>query len=560
MDLMAHATKEWERFVQGESPGVNLKLFVGEIGVGKTHFLSVFLHDLLENYGNLCQKTILIRAELTERDRMSLLDLQRCVALALYRDLDERLGIAQKIRNIMLAGYTPGVHPPVPAFIEEIITWDANKVDQFIEVVGHICRPGSRIGAQLGPRAPSRLCFFLDNSDQLSMANVAELYSWCNNTSGNAKSLLWVFLRPETFRLLQVQHQRAPIGLRSPEPVYAPTLREAVEKRIATFPMQFKGTERVKLPFGPGEFTPEDVQKAVSYFASQALETADHMLTRLTESPDSDGQPDLRAGLQGLLGILGSHVMTDEEYAMAILGRVTRHAGETGGKRPRRATAGWPRVLEALILGRRVWFSSACGAVEHVFDPPNVETYGDYFLLVHILQCLDRRHEEITFADLCARLGRLGYAMGRVQEGLRHLATRQIILEEGRPDDDPFARRTFPLVMVDVPSENAPYRDSTTVRVTPWGSYHISTLVWQAQYWKHIFYDLVLPASLANRLDARCIHGPAPGLADQLQKVLTYLTEVEASWLHGLTRADLKSLGIAPIMEVTGKKVLKQIH
>lgn len=47
MDLITHASAEWLRFVQGDSPGVNLKMFVGEIGVGKTHFLGVFLHDLL---------------------------------------------------------------------------------------------------------------------------------------------------------------------------------------------------------------------------------------------------------------------------------------------------------------------------------------------------------------------------------------------------------------------------------------------------------------------------------------------------------------------------------
>ena len=57
--------------------------------------------------------------------------------------------------------------------------------------------------------------------------------------SGRAKALLWVFIRPETYSLLQVAQQRAPIGLREPEPIHAPTLKKVVEKRIETFPTLF---------------------------------------------------------------------------------------------------------------------------------------------------------------------------------------------------------------------------------------------------------------------------------------------------------------------------------
>ena len=513
----------------------------------------------LKNYAELCQKTILVRAELTERQRSSLIDLQRGVADSLYEDLDQRLGIAEEIRSIMLDFYTPGVHPPVPACREEIINWDIEKINQFIEVIGKICKPESRIAAKLGHRAPSHLSFFLDNSDQLNKSTVGDLYNWCNNMSGIAEALLWVFLRPETFKLLQIEHQRAPIGLRSPEPIYAPALRSVVEKRINTFPMQFKLDEEIRVPFGPGVLTPENVQKAVRYVASQALETTDHMLVRLTERPDTDAQPDLRAGLQGLLGILGSHVMTDDEYGKALLERVTKERSGTGKLRVL-TMGGWPRLLEALILGRRVWFSSACGAVENLLYPPNVEMHGDYFLLVHILQCLRHQGDEITFLDLCVNLQRLGYPVGRVQDGTRFLSQRQVIREEGNPEDDPFVRRTFPLVVVDTLTERAPYREQTPMRITPWGDYHISTMLQQAQYWKHIFYDLVLPASFAGQLDAKSIHESATELSGQLRKVFEYLSEVEKSWLYGLTSAELRSLGVEAVMDKTQTTVLRQLH
>ncbi len=552
MDLITHATAEWLRYVRGDSSGVNLKIFVGEIGVGKTHFLGVFLHDLRKNYAELCQKTILVRAELTERQRGSLIDLQRAVADALYEDLDQRLGIAEEIRSIMLDFYTPGVHPPVPACREEIINWDLEKIVQFIEAIGKICKAESRIAAKLGPRGPSRLCFFLDNSDQLIRTIVGDLYNWCNNMSGIAEALLWVFLRPETFKLLQIEHQRAPIGLRSPEPIYAPTLSAVVEKRINTFPMQFKRNEEIRVPFGPGVLTPEDIQKAVRYVAGQALDTTDHMLVCLTDRIDTDSQPDIRAGLQGLLGILGSHIMTDNEYGKAVLGMATTDRSGTMGN--------WPRLLEALILGRRIWFSSACGAVENLLYPPNVETYGDYFLLIHILQCLRHQQDEITFLDLCVNLQKLGYTAGRVQVGSRYLSQRQVIREEGNPEDDPFVRRTFPLLIVDTLTERSPYRDQTLMRITPWGDYHISTMLKQARYWKHIFYDLVLPASFTGQLDAKVIHKSATELSGQLRKVFEYLSRVENSWLYGHTSAELRYLGIEAVISKIQRRVLDQLR
>ena len=68
------------------------------------------------------------------------------------------------------------------------------------------------------------------------------------------------------------------------------------------------------------------------------------------------------------------------------------------------------KILEAFILSRRNWYSSLCGAVENLLDPPGVEDHGDYFLLVHSLQPLLKKGRDCTFGDLCSRLAHLGYA------------------------------------------------------------------------------------------------------------------------------------------------------
>jgi len=307
MNLLDHAIEEWRRFVAGEAPDVNLKLFVGEIGVGKTHFLSVFLHEIKQRHPDFYARTVIVRAELTHRHRDNLLDVQRRVARSLYEELDQRLKLAENIRTMMVRGYTEGVSPPIPAYGEEIESWEQKHVDNLIRVVGMICQPESRIHNELKDQAPRALCLFLDNSDQLQSHFVGELYDWSINISGDAGALLWIFLRPETFHYLQREHQRAPINLRGPEPIHAPTLKDVVLKRIEMLPARFKANEQVKVSYGSSIFTPSDVQSAVSYLASLALETAGHMLPKLTARPEDEGEPDLRAGLQALLGVCPSN-------------------------------------------------------------------------------------------------------------------------------------------------------------------------------------------------------------------------------------------------------------
>jgi hypothetical protein len=283
------------------------------------------------------------------------------------------------------------------------------------------------------------------------------------------------------------------------------------------------------------------------------------MLPKLTDRPDGPGQSNLRSGLAALVGILGSHVMTDECYADALM---LRRASIKSENAPfvKSGVEKWPRVLEALILGRRMWYSPQCGAVENLLDPPSVSEYGDYFLLVHLLQLLLKRGSDLTIAYVCDRLTRLGYARGRIHDAVRHLAGRALILKDGHPDEDPFVKRSFPLLVVSGADINGPYRDTTVLRATPWGQYHLNTLIEQAQYWKHIFYQIVLPANIASKLNADVIRSSGSILAQQLDTVFSYLIPIEESWLRGDGDEHLSRIEVWRVMKRVRERVLHQLH
>jgi len=562
MALIDHAIGQWLATTTSQKDqGVNLKLFVGEIGVGKTHFLSVFLHEIAVRHPAEYRRSIVVRAELTECNPQSLLDVQRRVARSLYEALDRDLGLLTAIRGIMQRDFAAGVPLPIPLLKEEITRWQEDHVDSFIRACGMLCQADSRIRMELGDRAPVALCIFLDNSDHLQPAITADLYRWCNNISGDAGALLWVFLRPESFRRLQVIHQRAAIGLRGPEPiVFGASLKDVIDKRLETLPARFKTNEVITLQLANAmKFSATDITKAVEYIAHLALRTTDAMLPQLTERPDDGGEPNLRAGLQALLGILGSHVMTDDEFATALLLQGTiREQGPDG--RGRTAVERWPKVLEALILGRRVWNSSECGAVENLFDPPEVQEYGDYLLLLHCLQVLVAANSAVLLGSLCARMGSLGYVRGRVYEAVHYLASRRVVLEDGDPQADPFVTRTFPLVAVGPLGPSEAYRDNALVQTTPWGRYHVATLIHHAQYWKHVYYDIILPASLTRHLDPAAVQAQrADSLRNQLDRVLLYLSAIEESWFFGSSLPDLARHGLRPVMGNVRDAVIRQL-
>jgi len=88
----------------------------------------------------------------------------------------------------------------------------------------------------------------------------------------------------------------------------------------------------------------------------------------------------------------------------------------------------------------------------------------------------------------------------------------------------------------------------------------VKTMIEQTQYWKHIFYQIVLPSSLARSMDPTAVHGTKTELYGQLDKVFTYLIPVEDSWLYGISSEQLADIGVCPIMNTVREKVLSPLR
>ena len=558
MSLINHTINEWLDYVEYKNSGVKLKMFVGDIGVGKTHFLSTFLFEIKEKKSKLFTKTVIARSEFTECERNNLLSLQKHVAIALYKDLNIRLKILEKIRSIMLTEFTTGIDPAIPKHIEEIESWGIDQINSFIKVVGTICTPESNINQQLGQEAPIALCIFCDNSDQMKNEVINDLYQWSYNISGTANCLVWTFLRPDTLAYLEGSVQKSPFSLRGAEPIYAPTLEEVINRRLETFPNRFTKNEKIEI--SSGYISPSDCHKSLSYIISLTLETSDSILQKLTERLDKDGQPNLRAGLQALISILGSHVISDKEYARAFLLERAKDEENKDSKRYKPIFERWPKIIEALILGRRIWYSPLSGAIENLFDPPQIESYGDYFIMIHALQLLQKnKTKDYKFYNLVVTLKKIGYSRGRIQEILKYLASRANIDNDDTPYDDPFIKRTFPLIEVHINSLDHPFKDNTLIQITPWGEFHLSVLLYQAQYWKHIYYNITFPSSLCENLSIEGVTGYASDLRNELNLVFNYLTIIEDSWLCNFSESELNSFGIFYIVEQAKDKIFKQL-
>jgi len=560
MVLLRRLIDEWRLFVEEKKNGVNLKMFVGDIGVGKTHFLSAFLFEISTSCAENYNKTIIVRAELTQCDRSNLLSVKRQMAFGLFDDLHLRLGIAIEIREIMLKYYEKDISPQIPLLKEEIGSWDTEKIDQFFNVVGMICHESSLIHRELGPRAPQSMCIFCDNSDQLNQEIIGDLYGWANNISGSANCLVWLFLRPDSLAYLKNLYQSAHFGLRIPEPIVAPLLKEIIYKRIETFLTKFKKNEKISVPFGPGTISPTDAQSAILYIVRLTLETSDPILPKLTERTDGIGQSNIRAALQTLINILGSHIISDEEYGKALMLQVAKNEGTIDTKLPKSIFERWSKILEATILGQRIWYSPLCGPVENLFGPPEVEGYGDYFIMIHCLQMLFKnKGNEYHFFQLNSDLQKIGYQPGRVLTILKHLATRDKMLYEPALNDDPFLKKAFPLVEINLTSPNHPIRDNTLIQITPWGEFHLTTFLVQAQYWRHIFYQIVFPASIARNMNIECARRHVSELMNQLSKVFNFLNDIEKSWFYGFSIEELNHLGLSPVIEKIKLKVCHQL-
>ena len=540
MKLLEHAIGEWKLYVETKKEGVKLKVFTGNVGVGKTHFLSTFLYEI-SNMKEYYEKCIIVRAEFTERSRDYLIDAQRSVAKALLKDIKFRLGISDKIRDLMKQYYSPEIKPQIPDLETEINSWTILQVNELINTIGDICNPNNDIHKELGNKAPKSLCIFCDNSDQMNEEIVIELYQWCKDISGVSNSLVWVFFRPDTCEYLLRFFRNDSFTMRGIEPIIAPNIEDVLYKRLYTFYNRFLPSEQIVI--GTNYYTINDVVNAVRYITDLTISSSDPILKELIKGKN-DGETNLRAGLQAFISILGSHVITDYDYIQAI---ALRHDNKT-----KKAIERWPLIIEALMLNRRRWYSSKVGAIENMFSPPNIEFNGYYFIIIHLLQLLSSSNNSFQYGFIREKMNKLGYDNRSINETILHLSSRTEILNKELINTT-FKERAFPLVFIN--KKDVLFDDLATIEISQWGRYNLNILIYELKYWKHIYYDIIFPKWFLDTLGTPSNDMPTKKLDNELLKVFNFLSMIEKSHLYPFSEDELNCLNIKPIMGNVKKNV-----
>ena len=550
MNLLDHVVLEWKNYAKDRYPsGIKVKLFCGEIGVGKTHFVSKFLNEISIRETELYNKTIIARAEYTEYDpKNNILTLKQRLAISLFDDLNKRLNILEKIRSI-IEKYVTDINKAIPKDAVQIYYWNEDEIDRFIEVIGSICSKESEIYRELGDNAPEALFLICDNSDHIILELVNELYGWCYNTSGRANCLVWLFFRPDTRHYLESNYKNSHYSLRPSETIYPPKIEDVINKRLDVFPKRFKKDETIIIK--NIKYTPEDSQQSLKYLVGLTIDTSDAMLPKLSNKNADSESSNIRAVLEVLISILGSRVLTDEEYIWAISTYNIALSEKTVFEK-------WYKILEAFIVGRRIWYSPNCGAVENLFSPPDVEENGDYFSVIHCLQVILKNNENniYDYGTIIRKIESMGYSRGRIQVILKHLANRIEITQDSELEE--LTVRVFPLVKIE--DLEKPFENKTSLYITPWGEYHLTSLFKQMQYWKHMFYQTTLPKSLVDKLNIQHVNGHISDLYDSLMTVIEYLSAIERSWLSGLSEYKLNELGIYSIMDKVSVEITRQYN
>lgn len=537
--------------------GVNFYIYTGEIGVGKTHLLSVFLERLRSEHPEMADKAILVRAELSECGAGDFEAVKKKVAKEVFIVI-EKMGLVDPIRAIMRETYSPGVSPQVPKALTEINSWKEKRIMGFLQTIGEICKGDGTINVMLKDKAPGKLVIFLDNSDHLDPSLVTEIYDWVNNLSGSAGVVIWLCLRPETYNLYWRKTSKERYSRRIGQPVTSPPLEQVIARRLELFLNDFQSEEEIRLPFGSTTvcLSANDARDAIQHVADLALENGSGLLPALVGKAERDHQPNIRAGLEAFIRVLASHVITDEVFAEAVIR--AKSIDPALGMDHRSSSAGWPKVLEAIILGGNAWYSSGNGVVENLFNPPEMKHLSDYFLTLHCLQVLEKSRDSVRFEKLCELLDPLGHSLEKIECVIRRLVGRTELIDGELGEVDNFTTPTFPLVVLEGGAGDLPYTNQAALRITSWGSYHIRKLIFQAQYWKHMFYDMYLPASLARELRVEAVHGARSELLCQLIHVFEFLGRIEVSTIGG-TLDKMSKVGIEPVMKRISIEVCSQL-
>ncbi|HUU90595.1 MAG TPA: hypothetical protein VM238_05225 [Phycisphaerae bacterium] len=509
----------------------------GAVGVGKTHFLGVLIEQYITQHPDLWKHTLLVRCECIDCETLGQVKVK--IANALIEEM-RRVGVYERLEAVTTAG---GRLPELPTLYAQVVS-----VKEAEELLARVDKLVSDPGAYplLGDLAPLTIVLTLDNSDRMSDQVLSETASWCYAFSGRGTALTLVFCRPETYDWDRARQEhggdrsaRLPFVIKPPDHAQVLAFRVAYlfESCHGDFPesvfisdLSILNTQEVQIG---------RAREAVSRLCQNLVTSRGDFLSSLAEE-------NTRLLLIGFLRIFGSWVMTSDVCFRSLVDRRSQ---------PNDVPTGWPRMLEALILGHRRWYSPDFSFVENLFRPPLVEHHGDYFIGLHLLQLLERYPNGVPIRDLYREAESVHYERFRIDAVLLHFATRVI------PDGPDPVHRACPLVATKLDgrpatSWMAPLEPSLVVCATQWGLCHLRLLVRQFRYWKHVFYDLVLPEDTAARVCGNGDELVRQHCWENIQVAHRFLKDAENRWFTD--RANAAAYGIRPVMPNIIEEVTSQ--
>ena len=397
--------------------------------------------------------------------------------------------------------------------------------------------------AAFGNNGPLALCLFLDNFDHLREDVVQGISEWCHRLAADVAYVL-LFYRPETYdrehaRILKAKgHVSAdsPVGT-----VVAPDPGELLQKRISYLFRDLPPSRDIEL---------NDIGSCAPFTVGDAKECLAHVATNLVCEkqrllPSLAGE-DMRILLDAFRRIIGSWAV--DSYTFVRWKYLAPQAEWS--------IAGWPRLLEGLILGHRKWYKPEYSPVENIFAPPDVVRNGDYLVALHLLQIIEAARGTMDMELLCDKARVLGYRGPRVVEIIDWLSTAKIDRE---PVNDGVSY--IPLIRCYAPTSrrvrprHCSVHDNLKVVLTEWGRYHLHTLIYQLKYWKHLLYSIPLPRETSEELVGDNEEIIDRHLAHNIDIILGHLAGIEAAWFKAGGYDDVR-----PVIESVRTALAQQLE
>lgn len=508
----------------------------GEVGVGKTHMLSILVNRLREFYPDIYQCSCITRVECI--DCLTSRDVRERLLYLFIEELSDRLHIYESVKKAMAPLDQVGLPEKkhlCRSLSDEELKLGISNLTRFLgskecqESLGH-CVP---------------LFLFLDNSDHLQNRTLIELYSWLYGLAGDGGAAVLICYRPESYN--NIVNYRAPFGdisiRNTPFTVVPPDAREILKQRVKFVSAQRLGQMISPIQLcdceflGTSELTITKAQDALTKLAEYFTERENDFLQALAGN-------NFRIFLVGLLHTLHSWIMRSDDYLLGLAAK----SGEP-------SSSGWPRRLEAFILGRKQWYDSDDSFVGNLLFPPGIKETKAYFLTIHMLQILNHSHEKGSRESLNAAMRMAGYSSAQTAQGASRLAQKVDIYDINMPGNP------SPLLVHEhdgriISNEESQTLKGCTIKTTLWGTYHLSTLLYQLRYWKHILYDCMIPGYIAARLKFEW-QDPFVHLRYNLEVLYDYLEGVERSWFANHPEAI--DAGCTPVIVEIKERVFRQL-